>query len=1453
MVDNILSKVGKTILSFLASAVIVATSYLSPQKAVPSKKVDTEPYAVKESVGNVLGVADDVYNGRLKFNLPVIFENSVNVSSDVAVGGKLVVKGSLIAPNVVEKVKGGDGITVEGEKEVIVKNSGVISLQGKTGKLSLEEGTGIKIEDLKISVDLSAGSGISISGNEITNTDKGSSQNIFKTIAVSGQDSIVASSNNDTLTFVAGEGVSITTDATLKKLTISVGSLAVAGGWTDSGDVIYLTTSTDKVGIGTSSPTEKLEVVGNVKVSGNLNVNGIDNNGAGISNAGSITGATGLTSSGTITFSDLSTGILHADFNGVISSSPVDLSSSDVTNVLPASKGGTGISSYSKGDILYASASGVLSTLPVGGEGQVLVVSGGVPTWGAVTGGTGGTCTNCLINNPGSTQEIVPTSSTATGLVIRQAQGGTVDIFKITDYSGTTNYLRVDSSGNVILGNGGLSTGTFTVNPSGSDPIAISPTSAGTSAYTGTITSQDLTQARTWTFPDLSGEVCLSSGNCSGTSAAIGGSGTGNYIAKWQGSYSITNSIIYDTGTYVGIGTTNPTNTLHVVGTGYFSSNVNIGGTLDVTGAVSLSNTLTVTGAVDFNSTLGVAGNSTFSANVTVTGNTSVGGNLLVTGTGSSYFSSGMVGIGTTNPQYRLDVVDDYGSDKRVRFVGVDAVLILKRYENLSKNLRIAFTASNDATWWTIGMNGSGNFVIDDKINNTVRLFVGTNGRVGIGTTNPGEKLEISGNILLSSVGNSLKLGSLGYLEATTSVGNVVTLQSAGTLDFKIADRVSAEILYTDINFFSNLHMNDHTIYGSEASGGNLILESTVNSSKGGIILNPNGGNVGIGTSSPVGILHVTGAATGKSLAIFNETGDQNILVASASGQTKFVITNAGKVGIGTENPSVELDVNGSLNLASSGSLQFGGTPVLKYYSSNYAIGLGYLAGANKYSSIGIGYYAGYGSYYNYNVAIGHYAGYLSKQAYQVAIGYNAGYSGSGGSAVYDQIAIGAFAGYYNAGHSQIALGRYAGYYNSGNYSIMQGYYAGYFNSGSYSVGLGYEALRSNSGNNVIALGYQAGKDNTASNVFIVKQGNVNTTPLLLGDFTNGYLGISTNSATARLQVGGPGDGSVALANNWNTFSDIRFKTNIEEIPNALHKVLSLEGVYFDWKGSGEHSLGFIAQQVQDVIPEIVFQDKNGYLSVDYSRLTPVLVEAIKEQQTQINENKLRIDEFGNVIYGSSQTQQSVANSSSGSQNSVSQDKALGLLEVFDLKDKVLAVVKEVVFKAKAVFNSSVEFIGSVVFKNRVIFEDKDVGGYAVIRAGDDRVEVSFEKPFSTLPIVVVTPLSQVEKYFVESVSESGFVIKVASPVLSDVKFSWIALSVKGAKVYESKGTAVPNSTSSSAQPTSTPTPTPTTAPTSTPTPTPSPTSALTPTPTATPSMTPTPTLTPTATPSAGI
>jgi hypothetical protein len=91
-------------------------------------------------------------------------------------------------------------------------------------------------------------------------------------------------------------------------------------------------------------------------------------------------------------------------------------------------------------------------------------------------------------------------------------------------------------------------------------------------------------------------------------------------------------------------------------------------------------------------------------------------------------------------------------------------------------------------------------------------------------------------------------------------------------------------------------------------------------------------------------------------------------------------------------------------------------------------------------------------------------------------------------------------------------------------------------------------------------------------------------------------------------------------------FSDLRVKTNIEVIQNAVDKVMAIRGVTFnrtDFDDKGKRYAGVIAQEVLEVLPEVVTQNEdNGHYSVSYGNISALLIEAIKEQQQQILELK---------------------------------------------------------------------------------------------------------------------------------------------------------------------------------------------------------------------------------------
>jgi len=90
--------------------------------------------------------------------------------------------------------------------------------------------------------------------------------------------------------------------------------------------------------------------------------------------------------------------------------------------------------------------------------------------------------------------------------------------------------------------------------------------------------------------------------------------------------------------------------------------------------------------------------------------------------------------------------------------------------------------------------------------------------------------------------------------------------------------------------------------------------------------------------------------------------------------------------------------------------------------------------------------------------------------------------------------------------------------------------------------------------------------------------------------------------------------------------SDEQLKENISTIQNPIDKVNALRGVDFNWKENGKKQIGVIAQEVEKILPELVEMRPDGYKGVHYDNIVGLLIEAIKEQQKQIDELKEKID-----------------------------------------------------------------------------------------------------------------------------------------------------------------------------------------------------------------------------------
>lgn len=126
-------------------------------------------------------------------------------------------------------------------------------------------------------------------------------------------------------------------------------------------------------------------------------------------------------------------------------------------------------------------------------------------------------------------------------------------------------------------------------------------------------------------------------------------------------------------------------------------------------------------------------------------------------------------------------------------------------------------------------------------------------------------------------------------------------------------------------------------------------------------------------------------------------------------------------------------------------------------------------------------------------------------------------------------------------------------------------------------------------------------------------------------NYFSGDVGIGLNNPGYELEV----NGNIGATGFIYTASDESLKTDIYTIPNALQRVLQLEGVNFTFIETGEEGLGLIANDVEEIFPELVNTNpETGLKSLQYGNLVAPLIEAIKEQQKEIEALEQRIDEL---------------------------------------------------------------------------------------------------------------------------------------------------------------------------------------------------------------------------------
>jgi Chaperone of endosialidase len=124
-----------------------------------------------------------------------------------------------------------------------------------------------------------------------------------------------------------------------------------------------------------------------------------------------------------------------------------------------------------------------------------------------------------------------------------------------------------------------------------------------------------------------------------------------------------------------------------------------------------------------------------------------------------------------------------------------------------------------------------------------------------------------------------------------------------------------------------------------------------------------------------------------------------------------------------------------------------------------------------------------------------------------------------------------------------------------------------------------------------------------------------------------GTVGIGMASPTHSLEIRA---GGTTLADAWTTRSSRRFKLNIQPLQGALEKIEHLQGVSYQRRDDGTPEIGMIAEDVDQIVPEIVSRDAETQQvdGVDYSRLAALLIEAVKSQQVEIQRLKEQVEQL---------------------------------------------------------------------------------------------------------------------------------------------------------------------------------------------------------------------------------
>ena len=211
--------------------------------------------------------------------------------------------------------------------------------------------------------------------------------------------------------------------------------------------------------------------------------------------------------------------------------------------------------------------------------------------------------------------------------------------------------------------------------------------------------------------------------------------------------------------------------------------------------------------------------------------------------------------------------------------------------------------------------------------------------------------------------------------------------------------------------------------------------------------------------------------------------------------------------------------------------------------------------------------------------------------------------------------------GYYTSasGYSSTAMGYYT--LASASYSTAMG--RSTEASGDYSTAMGTNTTASDYASTVIGQ-YNSSGDSVTNDALFFSTSN---TAFVIGNGTSGSLSDA-------FKVMFNGDTTVSndltVSGDVVISSDARLKSNIVSLGSTLPKLLQIDGKSYEMKG--KQKIGVLAQEIKEVFPELVSEDDNEMLAVNYQGLVPVLINALKEQDEIIKSQEQRLSQVENLL-----------------------------------------------------------------------------------------------------------------------------------------------------------------------------------------------------------------------------